>query len=51
MLQTMILLLYSMDLERAYLKLFNVRLEYRCSACEVCETRRRNIDHDGEKVR
>ncbi|GMT32423.1 hypothetical protein PFISCL1PPCAC_23720 [Pristionchus fissidentatus] len=49
MLQTMILLLYSMDLERAYLKLFNVRLEYRCSACEVCETRRRNIDHDGEK--
>ncbi|GMR32732.1 hypothetical protein PMAYCL1PPCAC_02927 [Pristionchus mayeri] len=49
MLQTMVLLLYSMDLERAYLKLFNVRLEYRCSACEVCETRRRNIDHDGEK--
>ncbi|EYC19697.1 hypothetical protein Y032_0023g671 [Ancylostoma ceylanicum] len=42
-------LLYSSRLERAFLNMFNVRMAYQISNCEVCEARRENIDHSNEK--
>ncbi|KAK6729029.1 hypothetical protein RB195_006217 [Necator americanus] len=42
-------LLYSSRLEKAFLNMFNIRMAYQVSNCEVCEARQENIDHNDEK--
>ncbi|VDM65917.1 unnamed protein product [Strongylus vulgaris] len=42
-------LLYSARLEKVYLNMFNIRLAYQISNCEICEARREVIDHNNEK--
>uniref|UniRef100_A0A1I7XW62 1-phosphatidylinositol-3-phosphate 5-kinase n=1 Tax=Heterorhabditis bacteriophora TaxID=37862 RepID=A0A1I7XW62_HETBA len=42
-------LIYSSQLEKAFLNMFNTRLAYQISNCDVCEARRENIDHQTTK--
>ncbi|VDO95350.1 unnamed protein product [Heligmosomoides polygyrus] len=40
---------YSSRLERAFLNMFNIRVAYQTSNCEVCESRKESVDQDIEK--
>ncbi|WKX90181.1 hypothetical protein Q1695_009207 [Nippostrongylus brasiliensis] len=41
--------LYSARLEKAFLNVFNVRMAYHSSSCEVCEAHRESVDELSEK--